>query len=65
MFIDFEVGKSYKKKLKLINISYSFNTFVLGEFPDEFKKYFQVIYQPAGRVSAGIDVPIKVLFFPQ
>jgi hypothetical protein len=39
-FIDFEVGKSYQKKLKLINISYSFNTFVLGELPSEFKKYF-------------------------
>ena len=64
-FKDFEVGKVYKKKLHLTNVSLSFNSFKFLEIKDTSGHNFEIEYIPAGRISAGISVNFKLIFFPQ
>eukprot|EP00736_Rhodelphis_marinus_P006839 Rmarinus@m.22284 len=61
-FKDFEVGRKYKKKIIFTNVSYSFNTFKILEFPDEYKDYFELDYTLPGRLSAGMTCEVTVIF---
>lgn len=65
VFKDFEVGQVYVEHRKLINISWSFNSFKILPLSEEFQRCFEISYKPPGRISAGIDVPLKIMFFPQ
>ena len=53
VFRDFEVGKKYKQRCSLTNVSYTFNTFKVLDIDMEFRGLFDVEYQFPGRMSAG------------
>lgn len=65
VFKDFEVGKEMVMKLKLTNVSYTFNHFKLLHIEDEFKDFFDITYTRPGRMSAGMTCVLTVRFAPK
>eukprot|EP00826_Nyctotherus_ovalis_P031516 TRINITY_DN2519_c0_g7_i2.p1 TRINITY_DN2519_c0_g7~~TRINITY_DN2519_c0_g7_i2.p1 ORF type:complete len:177 (-),score=54.06 TRINITY_DN2519_c0_g7_i2:34-564(-) len=65
LFNDFELGKTYKQKILVTNASFSFNSFKLLPITDAFKDFFEIIYSPSGRMSAGLSTTIEIIFTPQ
>lgn len=63
-FRDFEVGKMEIIEVTITNISFSFNSFRVGEIPDEYKPMFHVSHISKGRMSAGISTPVTIRFLP-
>ena len=43
-------------------MSFSFNSFKLLPLNEKIKDFFDIIYVPSGRISAGMQVPIKISF---
>ena len=64
LFKDFEVGKPMTQTILLTNVSFSFNSFKLLPLSDEIKDFFEIVYVPSGRLSAGLSTTIKITFFP-
>jgi hypothetical protein len=60
VFRDFEVGRAYKQKVTLTNVSFTFNTFKVGELPDAVRDFFAVEYEFPGQVSAGMSCEVGV-----
>ena len=52
-------------KLKLTNVSYTFNHFKLLHIEDEFKDFFEITYTRPGRMSAGMTCVLTVRFTPK
>ena len=46
----------------LTNVSFSFNSFKLLPLNEKIKDFFDIVYVPSGRISAGMQVPIKISF---
>jgi len=65
VFKDFEVGVPHTQTILMTNVSYSFNSFKLLPLKDEIRDFFDIKYQPAGRMSAGLTTTIKITFTPQ
>ena len=65
IFLDFEVGKRYKKRFTLTNASYTFNSFKLLDLPDEVVDFFTITYERPGRMSAGVSCFIDIEFVPK
>jgi hypothetical protein len=64
-FLDFEVGKTYKRRVVLTNVSLSFNSFKVLDLPDSVRDFFEINYTKPGRMSAGTTCVIEVSFRPQ
>lgn len=64
-FLDFEVGKTYKRKVVLTNVSLSFNSFKVLNLPDSVRDFFEINYAKPGRMSAGTTCVVEVTFRPQ
>jgi len=64
-FLDFEIGKKYKKKLVLTNVSLTFNSFKILDLPDNIRDFFEIKYSKPGRMSAGTTCTIEIIFKPQ
>merc|ERR1719460_2926695 len=64
-FFDFEVGKKYKKVIEITNVSLTFNQFKLLPLNDRYKDFFDIIFVPPGRMSAGVTRYITVWFTPK
>eukprot|EP00761_Pharyngomonas_kirbyi_P008822 gb/GECH01008834.1/.p1 GENE.gb/GECH01008834.1/~~gb/GECH01008834.1/.p1 ORF type:complete len:1566 (+),score=405.19 gb/GECH01008834.1/:1-4698(+) len=64
-FKDFEVGQKYVKTISLTNVSYSFNTFKVLDLDEDIKSYFEVAYNPPGKMSAGTCCKLKIIFKPK
>ena len=47
------------------NVSFSFNSFKLLPLEDKIKDFFQIVYNPSGRMSAGLATNIVITFTPQ
>jgi hypothetical protein len=62
VFTDFEVGKTYRQKIVLTNISYSTNSFQLLPTPATFIDYE---YKPSGGLSPGMTTEMTVVFTPR
>lgn len=62
VFSDFEVGKTYRQKIILTNISYSTNSFQLLPTPASFIDYE---YKPSGGLSPGMTTEMTVVFTPR
>jgi hypothetical protein len=60
-----EVGKKYKQRCSLTNISYSQNTFKVMDIDIEFRGFFDVEYDFPGRMSAGMSSDVFLTFTPQ
>lgn len=60
-FCDFEVGKVYRQKIVLTNVSYGANSFHLLPTPADYIDYE---YTPSGGVSPGMTCELTVVFSP-
>ncbi|NWR59613.1 CFA74 protein, partial [Bucorvus abyssinicus] len=63
-FKDFDVGQIYKKKIVLINASYSVNSCRLVGISEWLKDFFSVHFDPPGKISAGMSCEAVVTFKP-
>ncbi|XP_009323419.1 PREDICTED: uncharacterized protein CFAP74 [Pygoscelis adeliae] len=63
-FKDFDVGQIYKKKIVLINASYSVNFCRLVGISEWLKDFISIHFDPPGKMSAGMSCEIVVTFKP-
>ncbi|XP_053137226.1 cilia- and flagella-associated protein 74 isoform X2 [Hemicordylus capensis] len=63
-FKDFDIGKTYKKKMVLINAFYSINYCKLGGVSEHLKDFFTVDFDPPGPMSSGMSCEVGVTFKP-
>uniref|UniRef100_A0A4X2MBJ8 Cilia and flagella associated protein 74 n=1 Tax=Vombatus ursinus TaxID=29139 RepID=A0A4X2MBJ8_VOMUR len=63
-FKNFDVGKTYKKKMTLINASYTINYCKLVGVEDHLKDFITIHFDPPGPMSAGISCEVLITFRP-
>ncbi|XP_038602571.1 cilia- and flagella-associated protein 74 [Tachyglossus aculeatus] len=63
-FKDFDVGKTYKKKMTLINASYSVNYCKIVGVGEHLKDFIDIHLDPPGSMSAGMSCKVVVTFKP-
>ncbi|CAI5782811.1 Cilia and flagella associated protein 74 [Podarcis lilfordi] len=61
---DFDIGKTYKKKMILINAFYSINYCKLVGVSEHLKDFFTVHFDPPGPMSSGMSCEVGVTFKP-
>ena len=64
VYKDFEVGKKMSLTIEIINVSYVFNSFHPQPLDDEIIDFFEIDYQPCGRIPAGISTKMTLHFTP-
>lgn len=64
LFKDFDVGKTYKQKVLLTNISYSQNYCQYIGVTEKLKDFIDVLFSPPGSMSAGLTCDLTVTFKP-
>ncbi|XP_077881156.1 cilia- and flagella-associated protein 74 isoform X2 [Ictidomys tridecemlineatus] len=63
-FKDFEVGKAYKKKITLVNATYTINYCSLVGVSEDLQDFVHVSFDPPGPMSAGMSCDVLVTFKP-
>ncbi|XP_041129939.1 cilia- and flagella-associated protein 74-like isoform X2 [Polyodon spathula] len=63
-FKDFEVGKTYKKKVMLTNSTYTINFCKLVGVSEHLRDFIYLHFDPPGQVSAGMACDLGVTFKP-
>ncbi|XP_073937675.1 cilia- and flagella-associated protein 74 [Castor canadensis] len=63
-FKDFDVGKVYKKKVTLINATYTINYCKLVGVDEDLRDFIHIDFDPPGRMSAGMSCEVLVTFKP-
>ncbi|XFF85824.1 hypothetical protein AB1E18_012043 [Capra hircus] len=63
-FKDFDVGKVYKKKITLINATYTINYCKLVGVDEGLQDFIHVDFDPPGPLSAGMSCEVLVTFKP-
>nr|XP_010348640.2 cilia- and flagella-associated protein 74 isoform X1 [Saimiri boliviensis boliviensis]XP_039330534.1 cilia- and flagella-associated protein 74 isoform X1 [Saimiri boliviensis boliviensis] len=63
-FKDFDVGKVYKKKITLVNTTYTINYCKLVGVEDHLQDFIHVDFDPPGPLSAGMSCEVLVTFKP-
>ncbi|MEQ2271095.1 hypothetical protein XENORESO_021573, partial [Xenotaenia resolanae] len=61
---DFEVGKCYKKKIVLTNISYTVNQCKFLRVSAQLKDFISVNFEPPGSLSTGMSCDMHAFFQP-
>ncbi|XP_069774364.1 cilia- and flagella-associated protein 74 isoform X3 [Narcine bancroftii] len=61
-FQNFDVGKTYKKRVSLINASYGIAYCKLIGISDHMKDFIEVEFKPPGPLSAGMSCEMTVIF---
>ena len=64
MFSDFELGRLYKKKIQLTNVSYSINYCRLIGVSNNLKDFVKIDFNPPGSMSAGLTCNMTITFQP-
>jgi|Transcript_116949 hypothetical protein len=64
-FFDFEVGKKYRQVVEVTNVSLTFNQFKLLPLDNKYKDFFDIVFVPPGRMSAGVTRYITIWFTPK
>ncbi|XP_029994704.1 cilia- and flagella-associated protein 74-like [Sphaeramia orbicularis] len=64
LFKDFEVGKTYKKKIILTNISYVTNHCKLLTVSARLKDFISISFEPPGCLSPGMSCDLQAVFQP-
>ena len=64
IYKDFEVGKKMSLTIEIINVSYVFNSFHPQPLDDDIIDFFEIDYQPCGRIPAGISTKMTLHFTP-
>lgn len=62
IFTDYDMGKVYRQRITLTNVSYSVNSFQLLPTPSEEISYE---YTPSGGLSPGLSIDLVVVFEPK
>ncbi|KAM9350311.1 cilia- and flagella-associated protein 74 [Symphorus nematophorus] len=65
LFKDFEVGKTYKKKIVLTNISYTTNHCKLLGVSSHLKDFISINFEPPGSLSTGMSCDMQAVFQPR
>lgn len=65
VFRNFEVGKTYSKKVKLTNVSYTVNRLQYEGVSGKIADFVTVTFDPPGSMSAGMSCSMQVSFSPQ
>nr|XP_042128220.1 cilia- and flagella-associated protein 74 isoform X7 [Peromyscus maniculatus bairdii] len=63
-FKDFDIGKVYKKKITLINATYTINYCKLVGVEESLKDFIHIDFDPTGPMSAGMSCEVLVTFKP-
>nr|XP_021511218.1 cilia- and flagella-associated protein 74 isoform X1 [Meriones unguiculatus] len=63
-FKDFDIGKVYKKKITLINATYTINYCKLVGVEEYLKDFIHIDFDPPGPMSAGMSCEVLVTFKP-
>ncbi|KAM7099033.1 cilia- and flagella-associated protein 74 isoform 2-T2 [Molossus nigricans] len=63
-FKDFDIGKVYKKKMTLINATYTINYCKLEGVDEHLKDFVHIDFDPPGSMSAGMSCEVLVTFKP-
>ncbi|XP_054868574.1 cilia- and flagella-associated protein 74 isoform X2 [Amphiprion ocellaris] len=63
-FQNFEVGKKYKKKIILTNISYTINHCKFLKVSAQLKDFISINFEPPGSLSTGMACDLQVVFHP-
>ncbi|KAL4221191.1 hypothetical protein ACF0H5_019455 [Mactra antiquata] len=63
-FKDFDVGRTYKKKVTLTNVSYTVNYCKYLDITEHLKDFIHVHFDPPGQMSAGLTCEMLVTFKP-
>ncbi|XP_032616781.1 cilia- and flagella-associated protein 74 [Hylobates moloch] len=63
-FKDFDIGKVYKKKITLVNTTYTINYCKLVGVEEHLRDFIHVAFDPPGRLSAGMSCEVLVTFKP-
>nr|XP_045006636.1 cilia- and flagella-associated protein 74 [Jaculus jaculus] len=63
-FKDFDIGKVYKKKITLINASYTINYCKLVGVEESLRDFIHIDFDPPGPMSAGMSCEVLVTFKP-
>ncbi|KAL3862108.1 hypothetical protein ACJMK2_008101 [Sinanodonta woodiana] len=63
-FKDFDVGKTYKKKVILTNVSYTVNYCKYLDITERLKDFITIEFDPPGQMSAGLTCEMLVTFKP-
>ncbi|XP_071331418.1 cilia- and flagella-associated protein 74 isoform X2 [Trachinotus anak] len=64
LFKDFEVGKVYRKKIVLTNISYTTNHCKLLGISAQLKDFISICFEPPGFLCAGMSCDMQAVFQP-
>uniref|UniRef100_A0A2I3TGG2 Cilia- and flagella-associated protein 74 n=1 Tax=Pan troglodytes TaxID=9598 RepID=A0A2I3TGG2_PANTR len=63
-FQDFDIGKVYKKKITLVNTTYTINYCKLVGVEGHLRDFIHVDFDPPGPLSAGMSCEVLVTFKP-
>ncbi|XP_061043163.1 cilia- and flagella-associated protein 74 [Eubalaena glacialis] len=63
-FKDFDIGKVYKKKITLINATYTINYCKLVGVEESLRDFIHIDFDPPGPMSAGMSCEVLVTFKP-
>ncbi|KAJ1144828.1 hypothetical protein NDU88_011122 [Pleurodeles waltl] len=63
-FKDFDVGKTYKKKIILTNASYSINFCKMSGVSEHLKDFIVIQFDPPGQLCPGMSCEMAVTFKP-
>nr|XP_039273717.1 cilia- and flagella-associated protein 74-like isoform X2 [Styela clava] len=63
-FKDFDVGKTYQKRIVITNVSYTMNFCKFSGISEHLKDFINVEFKPPGQMSAGMSCDMNVTFTP-
>nr|XP_014348852.1 PREDICTED: cilia- and flagella-associated protein 74 [Latimeria chalumnae] len=63
-FKDLDVGKTYKKKVNITNVTYCINFCKLVGVSENLKDFISMHFDPPGQLSAGMTCEMTVIFKP-
>lgn len=65
VFKDFQVGKTYRKRLQLTNVSYTVNYCKMIGVSEHLRDFISIEFNPPGAMSAGLTCVMIVTFQPK
>ncbi|CAF0802559.1 unnamed protein product [Adineta ricciae] len=64
-FKDFDVGKIYRTRVTLTNVTLTINTLKLVDLSESLKDFITLKFEPPGMISAGMSCYLHVTFEPK